>query len=31
MAQASSSPQPVQQAQPPKPHGVLMTVLWDMP
>lgn len=31
MAQASSSPQPVQQAQAPKPHGLLMTVLWDMP
>ena len=31
MAQASSSPQPVQQTQPPKPHGLLMTVLWDMP
>ncbi|CAI1910910.1 integrating conjugative element membrane protein, PFL_4697 family [Serratia entomophila] len=31
MAQASSSPQPVQQSQPPKPHGLLMTVLWDMP
>lgn len=31
MAQASSSSQPVQQSQPPKPHGLLMTVLWDMP
>ncbi|CFQ34411.1 TIGR03747 family integrating conjugative element membrane protein [Yersinia bercovieri] len=31
MVQVSSSPQPIQQAQPPKPHGVLMTVLWDIP
>ncbi|CRY82369.1 MULTISPECIES: TIGR03747 family integrating conjugative element membrane protein [Yersinia] len=31
MAQASSSAQPVQQNLPPKRHGLLMTVLWDMP
>lgn len=32
MAQSSSSPaQPVQQTAAPKQHGLLMTVLWDMP
>lgn len=31
MAQASSSSQPIQQSQPSKPYGLLMTVLWDMP
>jgi integrating conjugative element membrane protein (TIGR03747 family) len=32
MAQSSSSPaQPVQQTTAPKQHGLLMTVLWDMP
>ncbi|WP_422528789.1 TIGR03747 family integrating conjugative element membrane protein [Serratia fonticola] len=31
MAQASSSSQTVQQTAPPKQHGLLTTVLWDMP